>query len=281
MGSDYRILDYRYNRCNYPNQRDLTKTKGSQKLRAEARAPLFSDSRVWFYGFLANRTCFLYNNDVRCDVKDLVEANTIIGDVDCMVQTLLSQLTEIIDSNEDIRLNEIPDYRLYISQLEEFFNKKLGKVSSNEEDRKTISKTMIQNYIKDGLLMPPDGKSYYRSHVILLILIYNLKPILSIRDIGRLLHPILSDIYNEENRPDIDYIYESYLSLKQESISGLHSCLEDLAHQVSNHPLPEGKTIEEQHQIRLLLFISALITEANFRKRVADFLIEEYFGDEE
>ncbi|HHT66029.1 MAG TPA: DUF1836 domain-containing protein, partial [Clostridiales bacterium] len=87
-----------------------------------------------------------------------------------MVQTLLSQLTEFIDSNEDIRLNEIPDYRLYISQLEEFFNKKLGKVSSNEEDRKTISKTMIQNYIKDGLLMPPDGKSYYRSHVILLIL---------------------------------------------------------------------------------------------------------------
>ncbi len=129
-----------------------------------------------------------------------------------MVQNLLAQIVELIDSREDIRMDEIPEYRLYISQLEEFFDKKLGKASDNDEERKVISKTMIQNYIKDGLLMPPDGKSYNRSHVILLILIYSLKSILSIRDIRRLFNPVLPDINDDENHSDIDYIYENYLS---------------------------------------------------------------------
>lgn len=198
-----------------------------------------------------------------------------------MVQNLLAQLSELIDSDEDINLDEIPEYRLYISQLEEFFDKKLGKANSDDEERKAISKTMIQNYIKDGLLMPPEGKSYNRNHVILLILIYSFKSILSIRDIRRLFDPMLSDINDEENHSDVDYIYEIFLSLKQESIEGLHSVLEDLAFRVSNQPLPETKTSAEQHQLRLLLFISTLITEANFRKRIAEFLIDEYFGNEE
>ena len=34
------------------------------------------------------------------------------------------------------------------------------KVNDDEEEKKAISKTMIQNYIKEGLLMPPYGKFY-------------------------------------------------------------------------------------------------------------------------
>ena len=180
-----------------------------------------------------------------------------------MVQNLLAQIVELIDSREDIRMDEIPEYRLYISQLEEFFDKKLGKASDNDEERKVISKTMIQNYIKDGLLMPPDGKSYNRSHVILLILIYSLKSILSIRDIRRLFNPVLPDINDDENHSDIDYIYENYLSLKQASVEKLHFELEELLSRVEERPIPPGKTPGEQHNLRLLLFISTLITEAN------------------
>ena len=91
-----------------------------------------------------------------------------------MKEDLLTQLFELINNSEDIQINEIPEYHLYISQLEEFFDKKLKKSNGEEDERKTISKTMIQNYIKDGLLMPPEGKSYNSSHVILLTLIYNL-----------------------------------------------------------------------------------------------------------
>ena len=64
--------------------------------------------------------------------------------------------------------------------MEELFDKKLGSIEELD-DKKVISKTMIQNYIKDGLVMPPDGKSYNKNHIILLIFIYNLKSILTIR----------------------------------------------------------------------------------------------------
>jgi len=194
-----------------------------------------------------------------------------------MVHDLPTKLTELINSIEDIKLEEIPEYRLYISQLEEFFDKKLGKVSNDDEERKAISKTMIQNYIKDGLLMPPEGKSYNRSHVILLAIIYNLKSILSIRDIRRLLNPILKDVNNEDGSSEIDSLYENYLKLKTESVHNMSKSLYELAGKAMDHNIAAGKSDDEQDKIRLLLFISVLIAEANYRKRIAEHLIDEYF----
>ncbi|NLB42081.1 MAG: DUF1836 domain-containing protein [Clostridiales bacterium] len=195
-----------------------------------------------------------------------------------MKEDLLTQLFELINNSEDIQINEIPEYHLYISQLEEFFDKKLKKSNGEEDERKTISKTMIQNYIKDGLLMPPEGKSYNSSHVILLTLIYNLKYILSIRDIRRLLNPILVDIENEDSVTEIEGLYESYLELKQDSIQSLNSTLESLTVKVDSQLVNSNGSEEVELQIKLLLFISTLVSEANQRKKIAEFLIEKYFN---
>ena len=142
-----------------------------------------------------------------------------------MIQRQIMQYVDDIKHHDDIKPEEIPEYRLYISQLEEFFDKKLGKAAGDEEEKKAISKTMIQNYIKEGLLMPPNGKCYNRGHVILLALIYNLKSILTIKDIKKLLSPIFSTESQEENREEneeddesikrIEYLYNTYLELKQ------------------------------------------------------------------
>ncbi|NLC44522.1 MAG: DUF1836 domain-containing protein [Clostridiales bacterium] len=195
-----------------------------------------------------------------------------------MKEDLLTQLFELINNSEDIQIDEIPEYHLYISQLEEFFDKKLKKSNGDEDERKTISKTMIQNYIKDGLLMPPEGKSYNSSHVILLSLIYNLKYILSIRDIRRLLNPILADIEHEDSAMGIESLYESYLELKQDSIQILISSLENLTLKVDKQIADANKPEEEEQQLKLLLFISALVSEANQRKKIAEFIIEKYFN---
>ncbi|HCS74090.1 MAG TPA: hypothetical protein DIW17_09465 [Clostridiales bacterium] len=194
-----------------------------------------------------------------------------------MIQDLLTQLSELFKNNEDIQVDEIPEYHLYISQLEEFFEKKLGKSNGDEDERKTISKTMIQNYIKDGLLMPPERKSYNRSHVILLTLIYNLKYILSIRDIRSLLSPILVDIENEDSGMEIEKLYKSYLERKQDSFQTLQSSLKELAAKVDSQFITDNKTEEEEKQLKLLLFITILITEANQKKKIAEFLIGKYF----
>ena len=43
-----------------------------------------------------------------------------------MIQRQIMQYVDDIKHHDDIKPEEIPEYRLYISQLEEFFDKKLG-----------------------------------------------------------------------------------------------------------------------------------------------------------
>lgn len=194
-----------------------------------------------------------------------------------MDQQLLLQLLEQIRSGEDIKPEEMPEYRLYISQIEEFFDKKLGKGMADDEERKTISKTMIQNYIKDGLLMPPEGKCYNRSHVILLILIYSMKSILSIKDIKKLLSPILADVDNEDNCSDIEYIYETYLALKNDAFGSFAESLNSHAERIMQQPRPADKSEEEWDKLQMLLLTATLIAQANTCRKIAEHIIEKYF----
>lgn len=182
---------------------------------------------------------------------------------------------------DNIKLEEIPEYRLYISQIEEFFDKKLGKGIGEDEDKKTISKTMIQNYIKDGLIMPPEGKSYNRNHVILLTIIYNLKSILAIKEIKKLLSPILKVVDDENNAAKIEHIYDSYYRLKEldlkrypqllmEEMEAIEKCLDEY-----------DLTGEEWNKISKLLLILTLIAQSNIRKQLAEHMIELYFSEED
>jgi len=200
----------------------------------------------------------------------------LYGDGDCMDLELLSQVFDSI-KNEDIKLEDMPEYRLYVSQLEEFFDKRLGKGLGDEEERKTISKTMVQNYIKDGLLMPPEGKCYNRSHVVLLTLIYNLKSILAIKDIKKLLAPILKEVDDESNSTDIEYIYDGYLKLKDKSLKRFFNSVTDRHKLVLELPKLENKTEEEWSKIQLMLFVATLVAEANNQKKIAEYIIETFF----
>lgn len=190
------------------------------------------------------------------------------------------QLMQILDNLklfEEIKLEEMPEYRLYISQLEEFFDKKLGKSTNDDEERKIISRTMIQNYIKDGLLMPPEGKSYNRNHVILLTLIYNLKPILSIKDIRKLLSPILNDIEDEDGLTDIQYLYNTYLRLNETALSNFSVSLAENFKRIKSKPKMEEKSDSEWERIMLLLLVVTLVSEANVRKKLAEHIIDKFF----
>ena len=190
------------------------------------------------------------------------------------------QLMQILDNLklfEEIKLEEMPEYRLYISQLEEFFDKKLGKSTNDDEERKIISRTMIQNYIKDGLLMPPEGKSYNRNHVILLTLIYNLKPILSIKDIRKLLSPILNDIEDEDGLTDIQYLYNTYLRLNETALSNFSVSLAENFKRIKSQPKMEEKSDSEWERIMLLLLVVTLVSEANVRKKLAEHIIDKFF----
>ena len=98
------------------------------------------------------------------------------------------------------RWNELPEIDLYLDQVVNYIEKYLGNYTINKED-KIITKTMINNYVKLGIMPAPEKKKYSRSHIAYLIVICVLKQVYSISDIGKLIsltiqHFELSKAYN-------------------------------------------------------------------------------------
>lgn len=98
------------------------------------------------------------------------------------------------------RWNELPDIDLYLDQVVNYLERYLEQYNSNNED-KIITKTMINNYVKLGIMPAPNKKKYSREHIAYLIVICVLKQVYSINDIGKLIsltiqHFELSKAYN-------------------------------------------------------------------------------------
>ena len=93
---------------------------------------------------------------------------------------------EIITKIHIPRWNELPEIDLYLDQVVNYLEKHLGQYNVNEED-KIITKTMINNYVKLGIMPAPEKKKYSREHIAYLIVICVLKQVYSINDIGKLI----------------------------------------------------------------------------------------------
>ena len=84
------------------------------------------------------------------------------------------------------RWNELPEIDLYLDQVVNYLEKYLGILSSNNDD-KIITKTMINNYVKQGIMPAPEKKKYGKTHIAYLMVICILKQVYSIGDIGKLI----------------------------------------------------------------------------------------------
>lgn len=84
------------------------------------------------------------------------------------------------------RWNELPEIDLYLDQVVSYLEKYLEQYNVNKED-KIITKTMINNYVKLGIMPAPEKKKYSREHIAYLIVICVLKQVYSISDIGKLI----------------------------------------------------------------------------------------------
>ncbi|MBO4213604.1 MAG: DUF1836 domain-containing protein [Lachnospiraceae bacterium] len=116
----------------------------------------------------------------------------------------LEQLIEVLNENDFIDISEFPNIDLYMDQLTTFMDKYLASGKRSDDD-KILTKTMINNYAKNGLLPSPEKKQYSKAHLISLTFIYYLKNILSINDIKKIMDPLHSRYFNAEgfNMEDI------------------------------------------------------------------------------
>lgn len=191
-------------------------------------------------------------------------------------------LTKMVDDMsllDDIKLSQIPDINLYMEQVTTFFNDKLGHLKRSEGD-KILTKTMINNYAKSGILMPPKNKKYGKKHLILLILIYNLKQILSISDIHSIITPILNNLNVEEDDIiPLEDIYSTIIDFKQKEFENYCDIFDDkfkIIHEKTKNITGQNKDLAE-----LFLTVLVLVAQADAQKRLAEKIIDTYFKNME
>lgn len=93
--------------------------------------------------------------------------------------------------------DELPDLSLYMDQLISYMPRQLVPM----EEGDALTAAMVNNYIKAGLLPRAEGKRYDRKHLAYLTAICALKPVLSMKELARLLgavdaqHVVAEDWY--------------------------------------------------------------------------------------
>jgi DNA-binding transcriptional MerR regulator len=182
----------------------------------------------------------------------------------------IMELADKVSDFKEIERWEIPYIDLYMDQVTTLFEDKLSHLK-RRKDETILTKTMINNYAKSKILTPIKNKKYSSDQIMLLILIYNLKQVLSLEDIKLLLTPVIDEL-NSSSSTNFNELYESFLSIKKEQGSNFTGQLSSSIKAVTPEREEESLSIKE-----LLLVILSLINSANLQKRMAEKLIDTYF----
>lgn len=83
------------------------------------------------------------------------------------------------------RWNELPEFDLYMDQVIGLAEKYLSVLSI--DGKGLLTPSMINNYVKSGVLPPPKNKKYNRTHLAMLMILCITKPVMEISAISELL----------------------------------------------------------------------------------------------
>ena len=167
-----------------------------------------------------------------------------------------------------VKSEDIPDILLYMDQMTGFIDEKLRSFKREEAD-KLLTKTMINNYTKNKLLPPSDKKKYTKNHVMLLVLIYFYKNVLSFSDIKRLCDLSIYENFEKEDE-SFSKLYDIITSLendkKAEIIDDLKKRLEYSQSRLNNFD-------EKDENIELFTFLSDIVLEIYFKQHLVEYIL--------
>lgn len=188
-----------------------------------------------------------------------------------MEQNKLQELLNNLQLDKNITLQDMPEIDLYMDQVIQLFENKFCD-TVRSKDEKVLTKTMINNYAKDKLLMPIKNKKYSKEHIILLSLIYQLKGSLSINDIKKAFTPAVNSFGTKDSFPLRDF-YDSYLKLVGINLDEFSvEILKKLEDANSNTLVDDGEYGKYE---KSLLFILSLVNMSNLYRRASEKLIDE------
>lgn len=123
-------------------------------------------------------------------------------------------IKKILDDIDTFNIDDIPNIDLYMDQVTTYLNDKFANTKRHEDD-KLMTKTMINNYVKSRLLPSPKKKKYTKDHMMVLIMIYFFKNIISINDVNKLITPLLDSYFHNEEIP-LENIINTFLTFAKQ-----------------------------------------------------------------
>lgn len=104
------------------------------------------------------------------------------------------------------RYERLPEIELYMDQLVHFVNQVLAPLSSADSSEELIlTKSMVNNYVKQRVIPPPLKKRYDRRHLAMLLMLCPLKQVLSIPECVQLMH-----LAESENGQTLENSYNAF-----------------------------------------------------------------------
>lgn len=185
----------------------------------------------------------------------------------------LKKLVEELIDFEQLKYEKIPDIDLYMDQVTTFVEEKFHYIKRNDKDD-ALTKTMINNYTKAGILIPPIKKRYSKDNMVLIVLTYYLKQILSINDIQALLSPIVEKTKaGMGNTKEIQEIYNTFIKIEESEYKDFKDNYD------TNISITQDNELDDKSYYELLTVVIGLIVKAEIQKRMAEKIIDKFFSN--
>ena len=173
-------------------------------------------------------------------------------------KSILKSILEHISGMDYIKPEDLPNIDLYMDQVTTFMEDQLASTKRHDDD-KILTKTMINNYAKNHLLM--------------LIFIYYFKNILSITDIQKLLGPITAKYFKGEPGKDMTYVYNEVFGMENRKIDQLiKNLLKD--YRFSSATFQDADE-EDQEFLKRFSFICLMSFDVYIKKMIIEKMIDD------
>ncbi len=184
-----------------------------------------------------------------------------------MEKEVLYNIAKDALNDAELTSRDIPAIDLYVDQILNLLSERLKEGSERYRQRQ-LTKTMINNYSKDGLITPIKGKKYNKEQILQMLTIYSLKGTLSIGEIKRL----LAGAYSVEgfDGSALTELYDKHLEIKEVNRSFAMESLNGII---------EHNSLDVENDIDYISLVCALTSLSALLRNIAQAMIAEKFPE--
>ena len=177
----------------------------------------------------------------------------------------LNNIVKDAVNDTELESSQIPAIDLYVDQILNLINERLKDGSERYHERQ-LTKTMVNNYSKEGLITPVRGKKYDKEQILQMLTIYTLKSTLSINEIKRLLQGMYAtDNFDAE---ELTRLYDRHLMIKERNREYALVALDELI---------ERNSLDISNDLDYISLVCAIAAFSAHLKNIAQAMIDARF----